>query len=882
MTRRDEREDRQEDARIREGAMARLRVPLRLTRAALFAERLARGFWPFSTLLLAAAAAFAFGLQDVLPLEVLWVTLVAVVLGLVATLVTGLRRFRWPSRAEAAARLDSGLPGRPLAALAETQALGREDSAASAVWRIHLQRMAARAAAARARAPDLRLASRDRYGLRYAALMLFVLAVIFGAPSRVAEVAEIAAGGNPASAAAGPSWEGWVEPPAYTGRPSLYLNALEVERLELPEGSRFTFRFYGTPGSIRVEQDVADAAPPPPEQGDAAGTSTAAAPPQSAEFAAARSGTVTVEGAGGRAFEVVVLPDRGPAVAFSGAIRREADGQMGQPFTATDDFQIVAGRAEITLDLAAVDRRFGLAAEPEPRDPYVLDLPLPITGDRASFEETLIDNASKHPFANLPVKMVLTVEDGLGQTGQSEERSLILPGRRFFDPLAAAIIEMRRDLLWSGDNAGRSLQVLRAIRNRPEGFFRNPRSYLMLSVAMRRMEAGLVDGRMPSELRDEMAEELWEIAVLIEDGGLSDALARMQRAQERLSEAIRNGASPEEIQALMDELRQATDDYIRQLAERGEQMPEEQMAQGQGQQITGDQIQQMMDEIQRLMEEGRMAEAQELLEQFNRMMENMRVTQGQGGEGDMPGGQAMQDLADTLREQQGLSDETFREGQEGQGQQGQPGQGQPGQGQPGQGQPGQGQPGQGQPGQGQPGQGQPGQGGGSLADRQQALRNELGRQQGNLPGAGSEAGDAARDALGRAGRAMDQAEQALRDGDTGTAIDRQAEAIEQLREGLRNLGEEMARQNGQQGQQPGGQPGEGDQRQAQNGQGGQRDPLGRVLGQGGRAGSDENLLQGEDVYRRARDLLDEIRRRAGEQERPDLELDYLRRLLDRF
>ena len=44
----------------------------------------------------------------------------------------------------------------------------------------------------------------------------------------------------------------------------------------------------------------------------------------------------------------------------------------------------------------------------------------------------------------------------------------------------------------------------------------------------------------------------------------------------------------------------------------------------QNQQITGDQIQQMMDEIQRLMNEGRMAEAQELLEQFNRMMQNLR------------------------------------------------------------------------------------------------------------------------------------------------------------------------------------------------------------------------------------------------------------------
>jgi hypothetical protein len=86
------------------------------------------------------------------------------------------------------------------------------------------------------------------------------------------------------------------------------------------------------------------------------------------------------------------------------------------------------------------------------------------------------------------------------------------------------------------------------------------------------------------------------------------------------------------------------------------------------------------------------------------------------------------------------------------------------------------------------------------------------------------------------------------------------------------LGEAWARDSG-----PGGpQDGRGDPGQAQ------ADPLGRDSGQGRHAGTQDNLLQGEDVYRRARDLLDEIRRRSGEGARPDIELDYLRRLLDRF
>ena len=117
--------------------------------------------------------------------------------------------------------------------------------------------------------------------------------------------------------------------------------------------------------------------------------------------------------------------------------------------------------------------------------------------------------------------------------------------------------------------------------------------------------------------------------------------------------------------------------------------------------------------------------------------------------------------------------------------------------------------------------------------------------------------------------------QALEQGDLAEALDNQSEAMDELREGMRNLGEALAEM--QQGQ-PGSEQG-----QASTGNNeAQRDPLGRQAGSVGRLGTDENLLQGEDRYRRARELLDEIRRRSGEQMRPEIELDYLKRLLDRF
>lgn len=833
-------------------AAQRLNWPIRLTRAGMVAERASRAFWPLWSILLVALAALMLGLQDNFPVEVVWISGVIAIGGALWSLWRGVRVFRWPSRHDAAERLDRTLPGRPIAALSDIQAIGAGDAASEAVWQAHVRRMAERTRDARAVRPDLRVASRDPFALRYVALVAFVMALLFGSIWRVSSVADMAPGGGQALAT-GPVWEGWVEPPAYTGRPSLYLNDIDRERLAVPAGSQVTIRLYGEVGALALSETVSGRTGEIPPATD---------PAQA--FEVTRNGTISIEGEGGRSWEMSVIPDEPPSIDFDGPIERSAAGELRQPFHATDDYGVVGGQATVELNLEKLDRRYGLALDPEARDPLRFGLPMTITGDREDFREVLVEDVAKHPWAGLPVRITLSAEDASGNVGSTAPAEVVMPGRRFFDPLAAAIVEQRRDLLWNRDNAARVAAVLRAVSHRPGDIFRSETAFLKLRVALRRMETAVRYGSLTTELRDETAEVLWEIALEIEEGELADALERLRRAQDQLAEAMRNGATDEEIAELMQELREAMQDYMRQLAEQGPQGDQNQMAENQDmQEITGDQLEQMLQRLQELMEQGRMAEAQQLLEQLRQMMENMQMAQGQQGEGQQsPGQQAMEGLAETLRQQQGLSDETFGDLQD----QFSPGnqQGQmPGQ------------PGEGQQGEGGEGQQQPGQGSReSLADRQQALRDELRRQQGQVPGAGTPEGDAAREALDRAGRAMEDAEDALREDDLAGALDNQSDAMEALREGMRELGEQMAQQQGQPGQQ-----GEAFGQATQDGR---RDPLGRETGQNGRIGSDENLLQGEDIYRRAQELLDEIRRRSGDQSRPDAELDYLKRLLERF
>jgi len=73
------------------------------------------------------------------------------------------------------------------------------------------------------------------------------------------------------------------------------------------------------------------------------------------------------------------------------------------------------------------------------------------------------------------------------------------------------------------------------------------------------------------------------------------------------------------------------------------------------------------------------------------------------------------------------------------------------------------------------------------------------------------------------------------------------------------------------------QPGVGEERFGES-----RDPLGRLDPGMGMIDTGDIAIPEEADLQRAREILDELRRRAGERARPQLELDYIDRLLRRF
>ncbi|HEX3857988.1 MAG TPA: DUF4175 family protein, partial [Pseudolabrys sp.] len=265
----------------------------------------------------------------------------------------------------------------------------------------------------------------------------------------------------------------------------------------------------------------------------------------------------------------------------------------------------------------------------------------------------------------------------------------------------------------------------------------------------------------------------------------------------------------------------------------------------------------MMDRLENLARSGNKDAARKLLDELQSMLENLQTARpgGQGDDAEDDMMSTLDDLGDMIHKQQQLRDKTFKQGQDGRRDR--------------------------QRGQGQQQLGGLQQDQHALKDRLNKLLEQL-RQRGlgnpdrNQQGQGEKGqDDNDGNQLGNAGEAMGDAEGQLGDGDPDSAVDSQGRALEAMRKGAQSLAQSMQ----QNGVGPGaGQPGRNGRQRAQQ----DTDPLGRPL-RGRDYGDDVTVkVPGEIDAQRARRILEELRKRFGEGSRPQLELDYIERLLKGF
>ena len=162
-----------------------------------------------------------------------------------------------------------------------------------------------------------------------------------------------------------------------------------------------------------------------------------------------------------------------------------------------------------------------------------------------------------------------------------------------------------------------------------------------------------------------------------------------------------------------------------------------------------------------------------------------------------------------------------------------------------------------------------------LSQRQQELRDRLGQIQKKLKQAGEGQGD-----LDEAGKAMREAEDALRQGQGGNneAVDSQGKALDAMRRGAKKLADAMSQQGDPGGQANGENDGGTGSKEGQQSQ--SDDPLGRPRGGTNTLNSMSRFDPlGIPAAQRAQRVLEELRRRLGDPNRAQGEIDYLERLL---
>ena len=488
--------------------------------------------------------------------------------------------------------------------------------------------------------------------------------------------------------------------------------------------------------------------------------------------------------------------------------------------------------------------------------------------------------------------MTLHTRDEGNNEGTSDPIEILLPQRPFVKPLARALVEQRRNLVLAPDERARVENSLEALAVAPDKFGTNAGVYLGLHSALYRLKRARTDPELLA-----VADYLWEMALRIEDGDLSDAERDLRAAQQQLREALQRGASDEEIKKLTENLRAALDKFLQELAERqmreqGDRQQADRNAPRNNRTVTPQDLKSMLDRLEDMAKNGSMAEAQRMLDQLQNILENLQTAKrrNQQNSASREMSKALDELDKLTREQQELRDQTFRKGQRErqsmrERQQGRDPSGRqqrqrgPGQ-RPQAGEQGdQDQNAQGE-GEEQDAQGAPSEE--ELQQRQQQLSERLAELQKRM----KQLGHSGESGLDDAEDAMKDAQEQLGKGQSGRgqAVDSQGRALEALRRGAQQLAQRMQQQGEGEGSEEaeddGGETPDGMPRQANRDN--RADPLGRPMANDPYNPRSRYDPLGAPPAQRAQRVLEELRRRIGDPSRPQEELDYLDRLLRRF
>ena len=450
-------------------------------------------------------------------------------------------------------------------------------------------------------------------------------------------------------------------------------------------------------------------------------------------------------------------------------------------------------------------------------------------------------NQMDHIWAGETVWADLIAIDAIRTNWPKRPLKITLPEREFRHPMAQLIIAERKRLGLKGLEVAPSVaQGLQELSTRRDLYGGDVVVFLGLTVTARRL------GIEPTEQKLEDALDLlWDLALRLEDGALSIAERQLREAEQALMDALARNADAAEIDRLMRELQEAMDQYLQALIQNAQEQLDrgeiEEMPMDQNERMLAQQdINEVMERIREMLQNGMRDAARRMLEQLQRMMENLQVgIQQRPSPQGMEALEMLEGLQELMSGQRELLDRTYENAREQD----------------------MGQRGQQQNSGNQRGQGQSGQRHGQGQMPADALVEALSTAWRNHAALWRDDGRYSGRLRYRAEGEMRNSTEALQQGQSGAAVGPQGRALDQLQEAARQAQQQFMERFGNE-------MGQGQQALGQGPNTGQQDPFGRAPSEStpGRAEGDVVIPDAGDLQR-AREIRDELRRRAGQRTR---------------
>lgn len=794
------------------------RIAFLLTFAAVMAERLWNAFWPVISLVFVFAALaltgilFAFGNEGHLSITTIFL---ATVLFLIFKRA---REFRFPTAASIDRRIEevNGLTHRPLEAVRDRPVDGTKGEA-RALWEKYIAELRQKISGLSPASPQSRVASEDRFSLRHGAMLVLLIGLAVAGEKTFSRLQQALQPPLPAFVVAEKSLglDAWIVPPEYTGKPTVFL-IRSAEGIKLGEQEPVT-----VPANSIIKVRLSGKSAPPRIFWHKQRMNVEHAADKSfiADIAAEKSGVLVIK-QGLRTvgtWRIGVMQDAPPQIKLE-VIGKTAQASTKIGFSAADDYGITRLTATVIPEGALAEKAKGRN--------LVIDIPPP--PENGLFYH--VEDLSSHIYAGMQVGIRLTAHDAAGNETITETQTTVLPERKFQSAAARAIITERKRLFWFDNGLTRRMtgDALAAIANEPQIYKGDIVVFLSLVSAVRRLG---YDG--DAESVESIINLLWDVALKIEDGGLSLAARELREALQQLSERLKDkNASDAEIRDLADAAQEKMIAYMQALAsELQQRMTEGKRTPDMPPEIAERLMQRIdMSEIMRQLEDiakgGDREQMQKMAEFMQRALDNIDSQDMQAmQEQQQKAMEGLKELSEIIEQQQKLMDETGKKKPSEQCQ--------------------------------------------GLAENQEALRGKLGNAARNI----GEMMPDIPEQLSKADQAMKEAQELLSANKPQEAKKKQQEALDALQQGMDDAISEMASRMQQMilsfGAMPSG---------AGFGEG--YDPLGREDGTQQQGG--DVKLPDEAERRRVQEIIKELRGRSNEFDRPKVEREYIDRLLEMF